>query len=135
MPALRPRARRVLIAGLALAALTATAATANTRFPNIHPPTLSADAPEFGGLFDLYIGNSNDDTAVTACVSNHCRRLFQDGNQGRRNDPCCSGARRRATRDEPAAQRREVRLAVGAQGHELAIENDAAARQCLTERR
>jgi hypothetical protein len=87
MPAARTRTARILIAALAITAATAAAAPANTRFANIHTPhLLGADsefadpvAAEFGGTFDVYIGNSDDNTVVRACISNHCRRLFQDG--------------------------------------------------------
>jgi hypothetical protein len=86
MPAVRTHVARIVIATLALTATAASAAPANTGFPNIHSPhLLGADSEfadpataTFGGLFDLYIGNSDPDTVVTACISSHCRQLFQD---------------------------------------------------------
>jgi len=87
MTAVRIRSARTVIATLAITATTAAAAPANTGFANVHTPQLvGADsefsdpaASVFGGTFDLYIGNSDDDTVVRACISNHCLRLFQDG--------------------------------------------------------
>ena len=86
MPARPHRATRTLIATVAITAATATAAPANTGFPNIHTPRLYgvngvlADPVlnEFGGILDIYIGNSGGNTLVTACISNHCRRLYPD---------------------------------------------------------
>jgi hypothetical protein len=84
MPAIHICPARTVIATLAVSALTAAAAPANTGFPNIHTPhLLGADSEfadpvtaEFGGTFDVYIGNSDPDTVVRACISSHCQRLF-----------------------------------------------------------
>jgi hypothetical protein len=79
--------RRSVLAALALGTVVPAVAAANAGPPNVHTPRLYgidskfADpaTTEFGGRFEVYIGNSVGDTEVVACVSRRCRRLYQSG--------------------------------------------------------
>jgi hypothetical protein len=66
----------MLAGALALAALAPAPAAAVTGPPNIHKPELYSAPPDFGGLLNVSIGNSDENTGVYACVSNHCAFLF-----------------------------------------------------------
>lgn len=71
----RPRAAASALA-LTIAAALPAAVAANSGAPNVHTPALYEDPPEFGGLFNLTVGNSDSETVVTACISSRCRRIY-----------------------------------------------------------